>query len=144
MSSNAVSMIRLSRHAEAPQARAGAAHSAARELAQKGSLAGWADLLGSPSAETTRSRDLAHLGGFTAMAALIGYLAWRVAFTLPATGANRLAAFVLIAFEAVPLVGMAVRMVTLWNIDSAAPAPVSEAPGDLRVAVLIPTYDEPA
>ena len=54
------------------------------------------------------------------------------------------AAWTLIGFEAIPLVGMAFRLVTLWNIDSAAPAPVTRAPGGMRVAVLIPTYDEPA
>jgi cellulose synthase (UDP-forming) len=78
------------------------------------------------------------------MTALIGYLTWRVAFTLPATGANRTAALIMIAFEAVPLVGMAFRLVTLWNIDASAPPPATEAPDGLTVAVLIPTYDEPA
>ena len=106
--------------------------------------AGWADLLGAPSVEATRSRDLAHLGVFTALLALVGYLTWRVAYTLPASGINAVAAWVLVAFEAIPLVGMGSRIVTLWNIDSAAPAPVTEAPGGMRVAVLIPTYDEPA
>jgi cellulose synthase (UDP-forming) len=147
MSSNAVSMVQMTRGADAiagHRVTTAPARTEARVAAQHGKVAGWADLLGSPSAESTRSRDLAHLGGFTAMAALIGYLTWRVAFTLPATGANLVAAWILIAFEAIPLVGMAVRMVTLWNIDSAAPAPVSQAPDGLRVAVLIPTYDEPA
>lgn len=105
--------------------------------------AGWADLLGAPSTESTRSRDLAHLGGFAAVLALVGYLTWRVAYTLPASGLNLAAAWTLIAFEAIPLVGMTFRIVTLWNIDSTAPAPVTEAPGGMRVAVLIPTYDEP-
>ena len=108
------------------------------------STAGWADLLGAPSVESTRSRDLAHLGGFAAMTALIGYLTWRIAYTLPATGWNLAAAWVLIGFEAIPLVGMVFRLVTLWNIDSVAPAPVTRAPDGMTVAVLIPTYDEPA
>jgi cellulose synthase (UDP-forming) len=111
---------------------------------QQGETAGWADLLGSPRAEAPRSRDLAHLGGFAAMTALIGYLTWRIAYTLPPSGANVVAAWVLIGFEAIPLIGMAFRIVTLWNIDSIAPRPVSEPPGGTHVAVLIPTYDEPA
>jgi cellulose synthase (UDP-forming) len=143
MSSNAVSMIGLARSADTTRERPDARHTVRRH-AGPGSTAGWADLLGSPSAEATRSRDLAHLGGFAAMTALVGYLTWRIAFTLPPSGPNAVAAWVLIGFEAVPLVGMAVRLVTLWNIDSVAPAPVTQAPGGMRVAVLIPTYDEPA
>lgn len=103
---------------------------------------GWADLLGAPSAESTRSRLLAHVGGIAALTALVGYLTWRIAFTIPPFGANAVAAGILVTFEAVPLVGMVFRLVTLWNIDSAGP--VGEAPDGLRVAVLIPTYDEPA
>jgi len=154
MSSNAVSMITLAREADDPlRRRAVAAWSAGRSRRRTsagpngdptGSTAGWADLLGSPSAEAPRSRDLAHLGGFAAMTALIGYLTWRIAYTLPASGANLTAAWILIGFEAIPLVGMTIRMLTLWNIDSAAPAPVTETPAGMHVAVLIPTYDEPA
>ena len=144
MSSNAAAAAALT-HTNEARARhrvedAARSHRARRHV----TTAGWADQLGAPSAEATRSRDLAHLGGFAAMAALIGYLTWRIAYTLPASGPNRLAAWVLIAFEAIPLVGMGFRIVTLWNIDSTAPAPVTEAPQGLRVAVLIPTYDEPA
>jgi cellulose synthase (UDP-forming) len=121
-----------------------ASRASAEESARHGTIAGWADLLGAPSAEATRSRDLAHLGGFAALTALVGYLTWRIAFTLPASGMNLVAAWILIGFEAIPLVGMTFRLVSLWNIDSAAPAPVTRAPGGMRVAVLIPTYDEPA
>jgi cellulose synthase (UDP-forming) len=145
MSSNAGSMIRLARAKPTtihPSARARARARADR--APAASTAGWADLLGSPSPESTRSRDMAHLGGFAAVTALVGYLTWRIAFTVPATGANATAAAVLIAFEAIPLVGMMVRIVTLWNIDSYAPPRVKAAPDGLTVAVLIPTYDEPA
>lgn len=142
MSSNSVAVTAL---AHASDARRGRRDDVAGDPpASYTSTAGWADLLGSPSAEATRSRDLAHLGGFAALTALVGYLTWRIAYTLPAAGPNRAAAWVLIAFEAVPLVGMAFRIVTLWNIDSTAPAPVTVAPGGMTVAVLIPTYDEPA
>jgi len=49
----------------------------------------------------------------------------------------------LVSFEALPLVGLVVKGFTLWSIDSPAPEPVTSAPGGLRVAVLIPTYNEP-
>ncbi|GAC1378219.1 MAG: glycosyltransferase [Pseudarthrobacter sp.] len=53
------------------------------------------------------------------------------------------AAWVLVIFEALPIGGVGLNAVTLWNIDSRAPHPVRAAPGGLRVAVLIPTYNEP-
>lgn len=106
--------------------------------------AGWADLLGPPSAEAHRSRLVARVGGLAAFTATIGYLTWRLAFTIPSSGPNATAALILVGFEAIPLIGMAFRLVTLWNIDSWSPPPVTQAPCDLRVAVLIPTYDEPA
>ncbi len=147
MSSNAGSMVRLARPAHRTGAQAGPRVRTPRRAVERASTvstAGWADLLGAPSPESTRSRDMAHLGGFAAITALVGYLTWRIAFTVPNTGANAAAAGVLIAFEAIPLVGMLVRMVTLWNIDSYAPPPVRTAPDGLTVAVLVPTYDEPA
>lgn len=106
--------------------------------------AGWADLLGAPSRETARSRRAAHIGGIAALLALVGYLAWRLIFTMPTSGPNAIAAGVLVTFEAIPLIGMSFRLVTLWNIDSAAPPVDAEVPEGLTVAVLIPTYDEPA
>jgi len=116
----------------------------AKAAVADGSLAGWADLLASPGPESTRSRRMARLGGLTALTALIGYLTWRITSTLPPSGPNAAAAYVLLGFEALPVVGMVFRIVTLWNIDSHAPAPVREVPGGMQVAVLIPTYDEPA
>ena len=144
MSSNAISVATLTRVATATTRAQAATDTHHHQAAQDGKTAGWADLLGAPSVEATRSRDLAHLGGFVALTALVGYLTWRVAYTMPASGPNAVAAGVLVAFEAIPMIGMAFRLVTLWNIDSSAPRPVAQAPNDLRVAVLIPTYDEPA
>lgn len=106
--------------------------------------AGWADLVGRPSAESTRSRLLARTGGLAAFTAVACYLTWRIGFTLPASGGNLLAAWILITFEALPLIGMVFRLITLWNIDSSSPEPVHVVPEGLTVAVLIPTYDEPA
>jgi len=106
-------------------------------------VAGWANQLGAPHAETSHSRRMAHLGGVAAAVALLAYLTWRIAFTLPVGGANLAVAWLLVTFEALPLAGLIVKAITLWNIDSPAPAPVSEAPNGLRVAVLIPTFNEP-
>jgi cellulose synthase (UDP-forming) len=108
------------------------------------SIAAWARLLGSPEVEPTRSRRLAHVGGIAAIGALLAYLTWRVAFTLPAGGWNLGVAWLLVSFEALPMAGLVVKALTLWNIDSLAPEPVTEPPAGMRVAVLIPTYNEPA
>lgn len=107
-------------------------------------LAGWAHLLGRPRPETPRTRHLAHIGGLTAIVALLAYLAWRIAFTIPDGGWNETAAWLLVGFEALPLFGLTAHLVTLWNIDCHAPDPVTELPEGMRVAVLIPTYNEPA
>jgi len=71
-------------------------------------------------------------------------LSWRVAFTIPGGGWDEAAAWALVTFEALPLLGLTIRTVTLWDLDSTAPAPVEELPLGVRVAVLIPTYNEPA
>ena len=107
------------------------------------SLAGWAYLLGEPRPEPRRSRQLAHLGGLVSIFALLLYLTWRVAFTMPDGGWNLVAAWTLVVFEAVPLIGLLIRIVTLWDIDSRAPRRVTAAEPGLRTAVWIPTYNEP-
>lgn len=106
-------------------------------------VAAWAARLDRPAPEPSRSRRMAHIGGIAAIAALVLYLTWRVAFTLPAGGWNLGIAWTLVIFEALPLGGLVLKSVTLWNIDSPAPDPVDAVPNGLRVAVLIPTYNEP-
>jgi cellulose synthase (UDP-forming) len=86
---------------------------------------------------------MAHLGGIASVAALVGYLVWRIGYTLPSGGWNLGVALALVSFEALPLVGLVLKMITVWNIDCLAPAPVLEAPQGMGVAVLIPTYNEP-
>jgi cellulose synthase (UDP-forming) len=86
---------------------------------------------------------MAHIGGIAAITALVAYLTWRIAFTLPLGGWNLAVAWVLVGFEALPLTGLVLKLVTLWSIDCPAPEPVTEPPEGLRVAVLIPTYNEP-
>jgi cellulose synthase (UDP-forming) len=114
----------------------------ARDLSREG-IAGWVLHLGAPAAEPRGSRRMARIGGVTAVAALVLYLTWRAAFTLPAGDWNLAIACILLGFEALPLGGMLLNAITLWNIDSQAPAPVTEPPAGMTVAVLIPTYNEP-
>jgi cellulose synthase/poly-beta-1,6-N-acetylglucosamine synthase-like glycosyltransferase len=106
-------------------------------------LASWADLLGAPRPESARSRRMAHLGGLASASALLLYLVWRVTFTLPAGGFHLVAALLLVAFEGVPLIGLILRVVTLWDIDTVGPEPVTEAGPGHRAVVFIPTYNEP-
>jgi cellulose synthase (UDP-forming) len=79
----------------------------------------------------------------TAILALAAYLTWRVGFTLPAGGSSRNIAWILVSFEALPMIGLVIKLLTLWSIDAPAPAPVTNPPNGARVAVLIPTYNEP-
>ena len=86
---------------------------------------------------------MAHVGGLTAIVALVAYLSWRIAFTLPGHGWDRSVAIALVAFEALPLGGLIVKAITLWNIDTTAPPDHHLLAASTRVVVLIPTFDEP-
>jgi cellulose synthase (UDP-forming) len=106
-------------------------------------LAAWTRQIGAPADEPVRTRNLARIGGLAALTALAAYLTWRVAFTLPVDGGSRWVAWLLIGFEALPAIAIATRILTLWSIDSPTPPPAPVLKTDLRVAVLIPTYNEP-
>src|SRR4051812_19668065 len=106
-------------------------------------LASWTRQLGAPADESRRVRIMARIGGLAALTSLVAYLTWRIAFTLP-VGGDRTVAWVLIGFEALPLFAITLRTVTLWSIDSPTPPPAPVTRTSLRVAVLIPTYNEPA
>lgn len=137
--------LRNSHHTALAHARATAAPTSVNAATRERlALAGWVEQLGTPQREPTRSRRWSHLGGLASIAALIGYLLWRIAFTLPVGGWNLSIALVLVGFEALPLPGLALKLITVWNIDCLAPDPVDAAPQGMRVAVLIPTYNEPA
>src|SRR3954451_2058741 len=107
-------------------------------------LAAWSKAVLTPATETIRSRALARVGGLVATFSLIAYLLWRVLATVPSTGAWRWAAFLLVAFEALPLLGSVTKLVTWGSIDAPAGPAVEAAPAGMRVAVLTPTYKEPA
>jgi cellulose synthase (UDP-forming) len=121
-----------------PEVRATEAH-----VTVDATLAGWAYLLRPPRAEARRTQRRAHLGGLLALASLVAYLGWRILFTLPAGGADLVAAWLLVGFEGVAVLGLTVRVVTLWNIDARAPRRVTEVEDGLRAVVMIPTYNEP-
>jgi cellulose synthase (UDP-forming) len=104
-------------------------------------VAAWSEQLGVPKPESERSRRLAHIGGLAAATALAAYVTWRIAFTLP-TGPDLIAALLLVAFETIPLFRLVYKTSSLWRIDSPSPSRL-RIPDGLRVAVLIPTYDEP-
>jgi cellulose synthase (UDP-forming) len=106
-------------------------------------LAAWADGVSAPITESRSSRLNARIGGLVALVALLGYLTWRVLATLPPAGPWRAAAWLLVGFEALPLVGSITKLVSWWTIDVPAVPPVTEPPGGMSVAVLIPTFNEP-
>ena len=106
-------------------------------------MRGWASGLEPMTTETRWSRTWSHLGILTSITALVIYVTWRIVFTLPPVGWNLLAAWLLIAFEAFPVIGLIIRAVTLWNLDTRVPAPVTTVSPGHRAAVFIPTYNEP-
>ena len=106
-------------------------------------IAAWTKQLCAPGPEPRSSRRSAHIGALVSIAALALYVTWRIADTLPPGGWNRSIAWLLIAFETAPIFGLVIKAVTLWNIDSIAPPAMSDLIDLPRVAVFIPTYNEP-
>jgi cellulose synthase (UDP-forming) len=106
-------------------------------------LRGWAVDLDPLTTESAWSKLWARTGVIASIVALVVYVTWRIVFTLPPSGWNLVAAWLLVAFEAFPVIGLIIRAVTLWNIDCRAPEPVTGVSEGARVAVLIPTYNEP-
>jgi cellulose synthase (UDP-forming) len=105
-------------------------------------MAAWSRDLGPPGPEPANSRHWAHVGALASILALALYLSWRIVETLPSGRWNQAVAWTLIGFEALPLFGLVIKAILLWNIDSAPPVPVTDVALG-RVAVLIPTYNEP-
>jgi cellulose synthase (UDP-forming) len=74
-----------------------------------------------------------------ALVVSVVYLAWRVGFTL---GGNLWVSLPLWLLELYAAVGLGLFTFSLWNVDrGVVPEPVQRT--DLRVGVLIPTYNEP-
>ena len=80
-----------------------------------------------------------HVVAIVALAASIAYLSWRVGFTL----GSLWLAIPLWLLELHAVVGLIFFTFSLWDIDSSVvPQPVFST--DKRIAVLIPTYNEPS
>jgi len=93
-----------------------------------------------PEPESARRRWLVRLLGLAAMVATAGYLAWRFVATLH--GATPWLAVPVLALEVWALASLFFYLLSLWDLDhSKPPAPVTGT--GLRLAVLIPTYNEP-
>ncbi len=106
-------------------------------------LAAWADGVGAPVSESAALRSWARVGGLLALASLVSYLVWRLTSTMPTSGPWLWPAWVLLTFEALPLLGSTTKLVSWWSIDAPSVPSVTEAPHGMRVVVMIPTYNEP-
>jgi cellulose synthase (UDP-forming) len=90
--------------------------------------------------ERRRRLLLIRLAAVGALLVGMGYLSWRVSSTL--AGATVWLAACFLALEGHALVSLAMYTFDLWDLD-AGPAPDGAAGTAPRVAVLIPTYNEP-
>jgi cellulose synthase/poly-beta-1,6-N-acetylglucosamine synthase-like glycosyltransferase len=95
---------------------------------------------GQPPAESARRQATVRLVALAAVLATTTYLVWRATATLG--GATLWLAVPLLALEGHSLLSLVLHIVGLWDLD-AVPAPAPVTATDLRVAVLIPTYNEP-
>ncbi len=92
-----------------------------------------------PEPETAVRRRSIHLVAILALLASAVYLGWRVGFTL---GGSLWISIPLWILEIHAAVGLGLFAFSLWDLDrQVIPAPVKRT--DLRVGVLIPTYNEP-
>jgi cellulose synthase (UDP-forming) len=92
-----------------------------------------------PPPESPARRLLIHGVAITAIAVTAAYLLWRVQGTISL--AWWWVAIPLFIVEVHNAFGLVLYTIALWSVDSAPPP--SEAPPKLRIAVLIPTYNEP-
>jgi cellulose synthase/poly-beta-1,6-N-acetylglucosamine synthase-like glycosyltransferase len=93
-----------------------------------------------PAPESPARRRLIHAVSVFAVLATTAYLAWRVAFTVDL--AFWWVALPLLVLELHNALGLAMFTVALWDVD-AGPRVGPRNTTDLRIAVLIATYDEP-
>ena len=94
---------------------------------------------GLPARESARRRLVVRISAVLALTVGVAYLTWRVGFTL---GALWLAV-PLWLLEVHAVVGLGLFTFSLWDLDaSVVPVPVMST--HWRVAVLIPTYNEPS
>lgn len=93
-----------------------------------------------PEPESNSAKWQTRALAVAALAVSVAYLIWRAGFTLNLSAWWLSVPLLLLEVHAVA--GLALFAFSLWDIDSLPPAPpCREAPG--RIAVLIPTYNEP-
>jgi cellulose synthase/poly-beta-1,6-N-acetylglucosamine synthase-like glycosyltransferase len=93
-----------------------------------------------PEPESSSAKLQTRALAVAALAVSVAYLVWRAAFTLNPSAWWLSVPLLLLEIHAVA--GLALFAFSLWDLDSLPPAPpCREAPG--RIAVLIPTYNEP-
>lgn len=93
-----------------------------------------------PAPESAARRRLIHVVSILAVLATAAYLAWRIGFTINLSA--WWVALPLLALEVHNAVGLVMFTVALWDVD-AGPRVGPRHTTDLRIAVLISTYDEP-
>jgi cellulose synthase (UDP-forming) len=93
-----------------------------------------------PSPEPVRTRALVRTVAVLAILMSCAYLTWRALETIDL--AVWWIALPLLLLEAHAAAGLVLHTIGLWDLDSVGPPAPVEAT-DLRLAVLIPTYDEP-
>ena len=92
-----------------------------------------------PAPESPHRRFAVRASALVALAVSVAYLTWRVGFTI----GTLWLAIPLWLLEVHAVLGLGLFTFSLWDLDaSAIPAPVESS--DRRIAVLIPTYNEPA
>ena len=94
---------------------------------------------GLPAPEPKGRRAVIRTTALVAIVATAAYLGWRIGFTVRQ---SLWLAIPLWLLELHALVGLGLFTFSLWDLD-AAPRPAGRTMADLRVALLIPTYDEP-
>src|SRR5918996_4879776 len=93
-----------------------------------------------PAPETTQRRAVIHGVALFAIGVTIAYLAWRLTSTIALDW--WWVAIPLLIVEVHNAFGLVLYTVALWTVD-ADRIPESGLPAKVRVAVLIPTYNEP-
>lgn len=93
-----------------------------------------------PAPESRRHALLVRGTGVLALLATAAYLTWRVTATLEPHA--WWASLGMLALEAHAAVGLGLFVFSLWDVD-AGPRAAPVTTSDMRVAVLIPTYNEP-
>lgn len=93
-----------------------------------------------PEPETARRRRLTQTVAVVALLVTLAYLGWRLLDTLNL--AEWWISVPLLVLELHAALGLGLFAVNLWNVD-AVPPPAPRDGTDLRLALLIPTYNEP-